>query len=87
MILFTHLQKFADSFTLYHFNGLREGTMTAFGVTRLSAEDAVGASVAMNTGGGGGMGGGGDRGLEEVARTRWPSAKFDWGGETPPSID
>ena len=60
--------------------------MTPFGVQRLSAEDAVGASVAMNTVGSGG-GGGMDRGLEEVARTRWPSAKFEWFEKSPPSID
>ncbi|GMI10634.1 hypothetical protein TrVE_jg2278 [Triparma verrucosa] len=79
------VDELGDSFVLYHYNGLRSGTVTPFLVQRLSAEDAVGASVAMETAGGGG--GGGDRGLEEVARTRWPSARFDWFGQKPPSID
>ncbi|GMH69976.1 hypothetical protein TL16_g05293 [Triparma laevis f. inornata] len=46
-----------DTFILYHYNGLREGMVTPFLVQRLSAEDAVGASVAMENVGGGGEGG------------------------------
>ena len=83
------VEKFADTFTLYHYNGLRGGTVAEFRVTRLSPEDAVGASVALDAVDGHAGGGqhNSQRGLEEVARTRWPSAKFDWDGKPPPSID
>ena len=78
------MENLGDTFTLFHFNGLRGGSLTKFSVTRLSAEDAVGASVALSVGGGSGMG---NIPLEEVCRTRWPSAKFVWENGTVPSID
>lgn len=61
-------EKFGDSFPIYHYNGLRGGTLTPFRVTRLSAEEAVGSSIAL---GGQAAGSGGD--LEDVIRTKWPS--------------
>jgi hypothetical protein len=79
------MERHDQSFDLYYYNGLREGKLIKFSVTKLSAEDAVGASVAL-TGGGGGGGSGGNA-LEEVCRTRFVSARFDWGGQAVPSID
>eukprot|EP00546_Thalassionema_frauenfeldii_P004377 CAMPEP_0178913482 /NCGR_PEP_ID=MMETSP0786-20121207/10866_1 /TAXON_ID=186022 /ORGANISM="Thalassionema frauenfeldii, Strain CCMP 1798" /LENGTH=370 /DNA_ID=CAMNT_0020586227 /DNA_START=99 /DNA_END=1211 /DNA_ORIENTATION=- len=75
-------EKFGDSFPVYHYNGLRGGTLTPFRVTRLSAEEAVGSSIAL---GGQAAGGGGD--LEDVIRTKWPSCMIDWLGNSPPYID
>ena len=71
----------------YYYNGLREGRLIKFAVTKLTAEDAVGASVALTGGGGGGGGAGGGNALEEVCRTRFVSARFDWDGQSVPSID
>eukprot|EP00598_Pedospumella_elongata_P003873 CAMPEP_0184978332 /NCGR_PEP_ID=MMETSP1098-20130426/8859_1 /TAXON_ID=89044 /ORGANISM="Spumella elongata, Strain CCAP 955/1" /LENGTH=229 /DNA_ID=CAMNT_0027501453 /DNA_START=20 /DNA_END=709 /DNA_ORIENTATION=- len=80
----------ADSFTMYHFNGLehagRTATLTAFRLTRRSAVDSVGQAVAFQ---------GGEHSsfgsfmcpIEEVLRTRWPGCNVDWKGQTPPSID
>jgi len=83
----TDFEKHGDSFPLYHYNGLREGTLTPFRLTRLSPAEAVGASVALTAKGGAGHGGsvGGD--LEDVVRTKWPSSMLDWHGKAPPSID
>jgi len=93
-------EKFGESFRLWHYNGLRGGKLTSFQVTRLSAQEAVGASVALSTNdaahsllslaghsgaGGGGSGNGGD--LEDIVRTKYPSCTFDWGGKPPPFID
>mmetsp|Transcript_17549 Transcript_17549/g.25978 ORF Transcript_17549/g.25978 Transcript_17549/m.25978 type:complete len:742 (-) Transcript_17549:1370-3595(-) len=75
-------ETFGDSFPLYHYNGLRGGTLTPFRVTRLSAEEAVGSSIAL---GGQAAGGGGD--LEDVIRTKWPSSMMNWLGKSPPYID
>jgi len=75
-------EKFGDSFPLYHYNGLRGGTLTPFRVTRMSAEEAVGASIAL---GASSSGGGGD--LEDVVRTKWPSCMVNWLGKSPPFID
>jgi hypothetical protein len=79
-------EKFGDTFSLYHYNGLRGGTLTPFRVTRLTAEEAVGASIALGAGGGcGAAAGGGD--LEDVVRTKWPSCMVNWLGKSPPYID
>jgi hypothetical protein len=76
-------EEYGDSFSLYHYNGLRGGTLTAFRITRLSPEEAVGASIALNKGSA--SDGSGD--LEDVVRTKWPSCMVDWGGKKPPFID
>ena len=80
-------EKFGNTFPLYHYNGMRGGTLTPFRVTRLSPEEAVGASIALgaNGGGTGQSGGGGD--LEDVVRTKWPSCMVNWLGKAPPYID
>jgi hypothetical protein len=80
-------EKFGDTFSLYHYNGLRGGTLTPFRVTRLTAEEAVGASIALgaSSGGAGGAAAGGD--LEDVVRTKWPSCMMNWLGKSPPYID
>jgi hypothetical protein len=83
-------EEYGRTFQLYHYNGLRGGNFTTFQVTRLSANEAIGASVSL---GGSSQtsyaivdsfGGGG---LEDVLRTKWPSCKIDWIGSPPPSID
>eukprot|EP00977_Amphora_coffeiformis_P019561 scaffold7349_cov173-Amphora_coffeaeformis.AAC.42 len=76
-------EQYGDSFALYHYNGLRGGTLTQFRVTRLSPEEAVGASIALNRGNA--SDGSGD--LEDVVRTKWPSCMISWGGKKPPYID
>jgi hypothetical protein len=85
-------ETFGDSFSLYHYNGLRGGVLTHFRVTRLTAEEAVGASVALNrthTSASGHLVASDtrDADLEDVVRTRWPSCTFDWHGNVPPQID
>lgn len=90
--------KFGTTFQLYHYNGLRGGNMKSFRVTRLSSEEAIGASVSLGSsqshgGSGGGSSSGGrssvllETGLEDVLRTKWPSCKIDWLNGVPPSID
>ena len=85
----TTLEKFGPTFQLYHYNGLRGGNFRAFRVTRLSADEAIGASISLgvsnqsshNTGGFGGE-------LDAVLRTKWPSCKINWiGDNSPPSIN
>ena len=71
------------TFQLFHYNGLRGGTMTPFRVTKMSPEEAVGASTGLAGNAGGGFHGD----LEDVVRTRWPSSAINWLGKTPPSID
>lgn len=79
-------EKLGISFPLFHYNGLRGGCLTAFRVTRLSPEEAVGASIALSTSRNGrSSSGGGD--LEDVVRTKWPSCMFNWLGKEPPCID
>jgi ubiquitin carboxyl-terminal hydrolase MINDY-3/4 len=82
-------EQYGDSFTLYHYNGLRGGVMTQFRITRLTADEAVGASIALNRGSGGALshGSSGTQDLEDVVRTKWPSCAIDWMGKRPPSID
>jgi hypothetical protein len=82
-------EKYGDSFELYHYNGLRGGLLTPFRVTRLSAEEAVGASIALNRGNQASShgSGGSDGDLEDVVRTKWPSCMVNWLGKSPPYID
>jgi hypothetical protein len=84
-------ETFGTTFQLYHYNGLRGGNMKPFRVTRLSSEEAIGASVPLAHGqqASGAMGAlaAQDGGLEAVLRTKWPSCKIDWLSGTSPSID
>jgi hypothetical protein len=80
-------ETFGNSFALYHYNGLRGGSLTPFRVTRLTAEEAVGASVPLTNSGGKGPAGVASGDLEDVLRTKWPSCSIDWLGKTSPSID
>ena len=81
-------ESFGHTFQLYHYNGLRGGHFKAFRVTRLSADEAIGASISLggsnqashNAGGFGGE-------LDAVLRTKWPSCKIDWLHGGSPSID
>ncbi len=79
-------ETFGHTFQLYHYNGLRGGNFKAFSVTRLSADEAIGASISLGAGeaSAGGFGGGE---LDAVLRTKWPSCKIDWQQGSPPSID
>lgn len=76
-------EQYGDTICLYHYNGLRGGLLTPFRITRLSAEEAVGASIALNRNARGG--GSGD--LEDVVRTKWPSCMINWLGQASPYID
>lgn len=80
-------EQFGDSFLLHHYNGLRGGVLTQFRITRLSAEEAVGSSIALTRGGGSSHGGSGSQDLEDVVRTKWPSCTVNWLGKQPPYID
>ena len=83
-------EQFGDSFLLHHYNGLRGGVLTQFRITRLTAEEAVGTSIALNrgaTGGGSSHSGSGSQDLEDVVRTKWPACSVDWLGKQPPYID
>ena len=82
-------EQYGDTFSLYHYNGLRGGVLTPFRITRLTAEEAVGASIALNrgTGGAASHGSNGTQDLEDVVRTKWPSCAINWLGKTPPCID
>lgn len=77
-----------DTFSLFYYNGLRGGILQHFDVTRLTSEEAIGASIALNSGSGVGADGGNhNNALEDVVRTRWPSCAFNWQGKAPPAID
>jgi ubiquitin carboxyl-terminal hydrolase MINDY-3/4 len=82
-------EQYGDTFSLYHYNGLRGGVLTPFRITRLTAEEAVGASIALNRGTGvsSSRGSSGTQDLEDVVRTKWPSCAINWLGKTPPYID
>lgn len=80
-------EKFGNTFPLYHYNGLRGGVLTCFRVTRLSPEEAVGASIALTRGSNNGSGGVSSMDLEDVIRTKWPSCAVNWLGNAPPFID
>jgi hypothetical protein len=82
-----HKETYGNTFQLYHYNGLRGGNLRCFRVTRLSADEAIGASVALgNTQGPMSMMDGSGN-LEDVLRCKWPSCKVDWTGASPASID
>jgi hypothetical protein len=83
----TQFEQFGDTFSLFHYNGLRGGVLTPFRITRLSADEAVGASVALNRGSGGSSHGKSSQDLEDVVRTKWPSCAINWLGKQPPCID
>ena len=77
-----------DTFSLHYYNGLRGGTFQKFDVTRLTSEEAVGASIALKSTYGSGVGhSSSNTALEDVVRTRWPCCTFNWHGNTPPAID
>ena len=81
-------EKFGRTFQMYHYNGLRGGIFKVFRVTRLSADEAIGASIALassNQSTHNGMGFGGE--MSAVLRTKWPSCKIDWLNGSPPSLD
>jgi hypothetical protein len=80
-----NFEEYGSSFEMYHYNGLRGGTLTPFRVTRLSASEAVGSSVGLSSG----TSNHGSDDLEAVVRTKWPSCTFDWLGENKraPCID
>jgi Domain of unknown function (DUF4205) len=81
-------EQYGETFSLYHYNGLRGGLLTPLRITRLTAEEAVGASIALNRGAGGSSHGStGSQDLEDVLRTKWPSCAINWLGNQPPFID
>jgi hypothetical protein len=77
-------EKYGKTFQLYHYNGLRGGALKPFRVTRMSAEEAVGASISLM---GHSANGSHNGDLEDVIRTKWPSSMINWLGAPPPSID
>lgn len=79
-------EEFGETFSMFHYNGLRGGVLTPFRVTRLSSREAIGSSVALNRGGAA-VGGGSSQDLEDVVRTKWPSCNVDWLGARAPFID
>lgn len=80
-----HFEQYGPTFPLYHYNGLRGGTLTPFRVTRLNAAEAVGVSIGLTSGSSSNHQGSDD--LEAVVRTKWPSCTFDWLGKNAPYID
>jgi hypothetical protein len=65
-------QLYGHTFQLYHYNGLYGGTLKPFRVTRMSADEAIGASVSLGASSHASLaiaGIGGD--LEDVLRTKW----------------
>lgn len=80
-------EKFGRTFQLYHYNGLRGGSFKPFRVTRLSPEEAVGASISLMGSHHSSAAHNGNGDLEDVVRTKWPSSMINWLGSPPPSID
>jgi Domain of unknown function (DUF4205) len=81
-------EQYGQTFQLHHYNGLRGGIFKSFGITRLSADEAIGASASLGVSSQAFYAVGGSGGdLEHVLRTKWPSCKIDWLGSPPPSID
>jgi hypothetical protein len=80
-----NFEEYGSSFEMFHYNGLRGGTLTPFRVTRLSATEAVGSSIGLSSG----TSNHGSDDLEAVVRTKWPSCTFDWLGDSKraPCID
>jgi len=77
-------EQYGTEFRLYHYNGLHGGNFKPFLVTRLRADEAIGASVGLGVSSHPSHGNGD---LEDVLRTKWPSCKINWLGRSPPSID
>ncbi|GAX16108.1 hypothetical protein FisN_3Hh412 [Fistulifera solaris] len=77
-------ETYGHTFSLYHYNGLRGGVLSPFRVTRLTPEEAVGASIALSHANGASAQ---STDLEEVIRTKWPSCAFNFLGQPPPLID
>jgi hypothetical protein len=77
-------ETYGNTFSLYHYNGLRGGVLSPFRVTRLTPEEAVGASIALSRANSASAQ---STDLEEVVRTKWPSCAFDFLGKPPPLID
>ena len=82
-------ERYGDCFSLYHYNGLRGGTLTPFRVTRLCADEAVGESICLSRSSEGAVCGGETvqvadlniaQDLEDIVRTKWPSCVIHWGG-------
>eukprot|EP00536_Pseudo-nitzschia_multiseries_P003760 jgi/Psemu1/323174/estExt_fgenesh1_pg.C_590023 len=78
-------EKFGRTFQLYHYNGLHGGNFKAFRVTRLSADEAIGASISL--GGSGHTTHRFGEDLDSVLRTKWPGCKINWLGGSAPSIN
>jgi len=76
------------SFQLVHYNGMRGGELVSVTVTRMNAEEAVGADATLVDSSAGltGNSGIGCDDLESVIRTKFPSCMFDWKGKQPPSL-
>ena len=79
----SEFEQYGSEFPLYHYNGLRGGTLTPFKVTRLNAAEAVGSSIGLSSG----AQHHGSDDLEAVVRTKWPSCTFNWLGKQAPYID
>lgn len=77
-------ETYGNTFSLFHYNGLRGGVLTPFRVTRLTPEEAVGASIALSRANNSSAH---STDLEEVIRTKWPSCVFNFLGKPPPLID
>jgi hypothetical protein len=86
-----NFEQYGDSFTLYHYNGLRGGVLTPFRITRLSSDEAVGSSIALNKNGSAATGESSviniAQDLEDVVRTKWPSCVINWLNSSLTSID
>jgi hypothetical protein len=81
-------ETFGHTFQMYHYNGLRGGALKPFRVTRLSADEAIGASVSLGASSHSSAQTSGSSGdLEDVIRTKWASCKVHWLGGPPPSIN
>lgn len=81
------MEQYGTTFQLYHYNGLRGGNLRCFRVTRLSADEAIGASVSLGSGQSSSPMMADSCDLEDVLRCKWPSCKIDWPTGQPPSID
>ncbi|CAJ1945895.1 unnamed protein product [Cylindrotheca closterium] len=80
-------EEYGKTFQMYHYNGLRGGNLRCFRVTRLSADEAIGASVSLASGQSSIPMMVDSGSLEDVLRCKWPSCKIDWMGNAQPSID
>jgi ubiquitin carboxyl-terminal hydrolase MINDY-3/4 len=62
--------QYGHTFQLYHYNGLRGGNFQPFRVTRLNADEAIGASIPLGVSHSTSLAGVG-LDLEDVLRTKW----------------